>query len=419
MSARTLLSLILGVALGVGIGIVVAPDPVDQGPLAVPRATESADVNRVEVPVGAPTSEARPLIAETRNRDDDTGGPTARAPGEEDLISAHLMAWARQTYLETAQQEFSTQPSEATTTAAMELFRQGVLWLPAQLARSYGPTRDREVEQAVSAADGASLLALAAAGLYTPDPGILTGPLLDASVARRAGGSNVDGPYFSDDDGFVTKGLTIVFGSGRHSLDEKRLRGTDRRSLPSDVSIVGAGMDATLLTLNNISVAGNVERFSLRDLTIDCENDGLFDLRRGNATLDLLRVRILRFDAGHGGADIFTGDGVMLRATACEFLGGFGRSPGGGNLFSVHSTHRIYARFENCAFDLLRLGHSASLLNSKNDLRFVGCRFDRLSQSHYDQLPAAWFSSCNFGEMLPSFSDPGLARDLAELFPGW
>ena len=105
----------------------------------------------------------------------------------------------------------------------------------------------------------------------------------------------------------------LSFPAGIHRLDERRLRGPRGEPFPTDVTIEGAGMDATLLRLSDISIPSDVERLTIRDLTLDCENDGLFDLRSGDASLDIAGVRIVRFDASHGGCRIFTGDrGTVL-----------------------------------------------------------------------------------------------------------
>jgi len=68
--------------------------------------------------------------------------------------------------------------------------------------------------------------------------------------------------------------------------------------------------------------------------------------------LDLESVRIIGFDAGHGGCNIFDArKGNVIQARDSDFIGGYGKAPGLGYLFS--SGQSILARFTNCHLELL------------------------------------------------------------------
>lgn len=140
-------------------------------------------------------------------------------------------------------------------------------------------------------------------------------------------------------------------------------------------------MDQTLLQLGELDSRGVVKRLRFQDLTIDMGNDYFFDLRgKHSLSIDMTRARLVRFDMGAGGSLAFSvGGGAIIRATDCEFLGGYGRNPGSGNLYRGNPG---WMRFSRCRFSLLDLN-----LRSSGALRFDDCDFANMRQDPRLQHP--------------------------------
>ncbi len=212
--------------------------------------------------------------------------------------------------------------------------------------------------------------------------------------------------------GELVAGMVIRFGPGVHHLDERAFRGADGDSLPADITVIGAGMDATLLALGDISIDSVVERLAFRNMTLDCENNGLFDLRNESMLLDLERVRIVRFDAGHGGCKIFgVTRGSVLRARDCQIVGGYGRSPGNGDIFRRGP---VIARFENCHFELV--DDWPRLKNSR--IHYKGCTFALLRKNPADYpVDGELYENCSFSDPLGSpAAEARMNKKLSDLF---
>ena len=209
----------------------------------------------------------------------------------------------------------------------------------------------------------------------------------------------------------------LSFGPGIHTLDERRFRGEDRSGIPKDVTIIGAGRDSTLLQMGDISSRTTVDRLTFRNITLDAQNDGLFDLRLGSLSLHLESVRIVRFDAGHGGCSIFSvRGGSVLRARDSQIVGGYGRAPGRGGLFRGTP---FLARFTNCHLELVEL--RLERLGRDSKAVFQNCSFVR-PEGDADpvlvQNPSVAFYGCR-SRMLETRNRHGLQRDLSELFYGF
>ena len=101
-----------------------------------------------------------------------------------------------------------------------------------------------------------------------------------------------------------------------------------------------------------------------------------------------------------------------MTAIDTEIMGGYGRSPGSGEL--VRGTPFL-GLFKNCTLELVELRSLQEL--DGGQVHFDGCRF-RLKEAD----PRGWtgesstFSACTY-ERIPRDSE-GLQKDLADLFPG-
>ncbi len=407
-----LIAAIAGAAIGLACGIVFF------GSTDEDRTDDSSSPVRGQ---GAPAEQGSRLPEEEvegeggeRHQIPESGNETRDDPK---LFSKALLSYFRSEYVRAWSEKTDVQLGEGKIARGEQRFRRAVLDLPAELAvRDAGQQLDRAaVEQAVDLADGCVLLDLAGEGYYEPEFGDQTRKTIDRCVKRRSSGSTVEGAkFFANKDAKVTEGMTITFGAGIYKLDERRLRGEDGRTFPVDVTISGAGIDATLLRLGDISIRGDMERFALRNLTIDAENDGLFDLRSGSLLVDLLNVRIVCFDAGHGGCSIFgVRKGSMIKATNCQIIGGYGRAPGNGRLFSGSP---VIADFVNCRLELLDLTLKDVSLTGR--VLFQNCVFALMKKDPQEDHPSSVrFAGC-LVESLLDRTDPDLdlQKDLGDLF---
>ncbi len=253
-------------------------------------------------------------------------------------------------------------------------FKEAVLALPDALGTTHAQelTALEQRQKALTDGDGLGILAAQVEGTWAPAPSDLTAELMDRVFERGASSGSVEGATFISDRNLeLTAGTTIRFGAGIFTLDERHLRGEDDKDLPTDVTLIGAGMDATLLRIGDISIRGNAERLTFRNLTLDCENGGLFAMRWGALVCDMENVRIVRFDAGHGGCTVFSArGGTLVRARNCQFTGGYGRNPGAWGAF-LWNHGQLTGRFENCQFEGVWIEQV-----SKGVLFYENCRFN-------------------------------------------
>jgi hypothetical protein len=174
-------------------------------------------------------------------------------------------------------------------------------------------------------------------------------------LAHRVKPTTLDGRSAGTraDEEPLPDGTRLLFQDGVFVVGEGLLMGKGQSRMPRDLTIEGSAMDRTLVTFSDFSARDVVWNLHLKDLTIDCGNDGAFDLRNKKASVYAENVRFVRFDAGHGGCQIFSfsqGGAVLCRA--CRFDGGYGRSPGLGEILRGPNV----ARFEDCTFERITYG---------------------------------------------------------------
>lgn len=296
----------------------------------------------------------------------------------------------------------------------LEDFRTSVLTVSETLGRRAAEekTEAEATQAAFEIGDGLIVLQAIADGGAVLPPCEETSKLLDRIFEPRASGSSIDGTTLDPKGPALRDGMVVEFGPGQFELKSRSLRDEDGK-FPRDLTISGAGINATLVKFDELSPRGPVERLTIRDMTVDCGNNYLFDARRGGVTLDLRSVRIVRFDMGAGGSLIFgVNEGLVLRARDCEFLGGYGRSPGSGN-FSRGAAKLFH--FDGCTFGRIDLRDSRS-----GPVHFPSCRFREFSRDPHDMLPDATFSECVVEPLIgiQEYLDRTV-QSLTEFFPGW
>ncbi|QDU82972.1 hypothetical protein Pla163_00670 [Planctomycetes bacterium Pla163] len=225
----------------------------------------------------------------------------------------------------------------------------------------------------------------------------------------------------------VPDGSTLNFPAGCFRF---KLPADQRGQAPADLSIAGAGMDATLLVLSDdLGSRGDLQRLELRDCTVFTNGHYLFDHRQGAATVVLERVRVIGFDSGAGSSCCFSlDDGVALLVRDSIIAGGYGRSPASGKLFDQRND-ALLARFENSSIERMNL--KVSGIRSDATVVFASCDLLDIitSQPLAPQIEAhagVQLIACRLEEIsLESLHAPesnlqeGLVRDLNDLFPDW
>jgi hypothetical protein len=240
----------------------------------------------------------------------------------------------------------------------------------------------------------------------------------DALFARQTSGPTIDGPTLVYDRP-PADGTTIRFPAGRFVLGAQAMRNR-WKPFPKDLAIQGAGMDVTLLVLDqDLEIDADVHCLTLRDLTIHAADHYLTELRDTPFTIRAERVRIVGFDMGAGGSTMVAGTVGAFFATDCRIEAGFGRSPGSGNLFDVRGA--FVARLENCDV----VGPFSSVFCSGDAATtFHRCRFTRMPDparvGHMGDVVE--FVDCTFeglsADELKS-ARKAKPRPITELNPAW
>jgi hypothetical protein len=202
-----------------------------------------------------------------------------------------------------------------------------------------------------------------------------------AHFVRKETGPAVDGPSWKPADG-LAHGATLRFPAGLHSWSTRSFRNV--KTFPRDLTIEGAGMNATLVRLDELSTDGDITNLTFRDCTIDCGDNYFTDLRTdAPITLRLERCRVIGFDMGAGGSVMLSADTAAFFATDCRFEAGYGRTqPGFGNLFRVREG--LLVRCERSVFR----GPFRSVYDEDDAATYVfaDCRFERMERGFAKKL---------------------------------
>lgn len=431
-----LATLLVGLFVGAFVGGRLAPAPAAAPYVQdVPRESDSAEVGLVVEPSlehQAPPREIVPAQPST-----DPGGDS-RAPADE-LIGPLLREYARKTMRAAWKTSRADEIDDERLGRGMHEFETGVLALPATIGHRMAEERTREELLARDATTGGAFALLEKLS-KTPTP--MLGLATDATAmqslfARAAPETAVHADRFGK---LLAKNLepgkTYTYPAGVFPI-EINFNGV--RPVPAEVTLAGAGMDATMLVLSqDIFAAEPLQRFSIRDCTVFTDNNYLFDQRGAPATVLLERVRVVGFDMGAGSscALSFSG-GLVLLARECRFEGGYGRHPQHGQLMRIDSP-ALVARLERCRVDRVTLG--ADRLADGSTLAFWQCTLNDLLdpqvrfadgprrqvfEQELRSLPGIQFQATtisffdNAAWNLEPTSWDVPARDLNELFPGW
>jgi hypothetical protein len=225
--------------------------------------------------------------------------------------------------------------------------------------------------------------------------------------APRGGGSAVDGTTLAR-DGKVADGSVVAFPAGVFAVQDFA-RGND--PYPVDLTVRGAGMDATLLVVDAQRARSAMQRFAVEDCTVFVDN-ALTDVRGQAAVLSLKRVRFVGFDCGAGSCVAFYLSSCALHAVDCRFESGYGRHPQGyanvpagqrrvpRTFRSLHLRSRRSSKCEWTQRAVHQLHARRDALGSATGPTFLNCRYATIAEDK------KWNADCR-------------RRDLNVLFPQW
>lgn len=191
---------------------------------------------------------------------------------------------------------------------------------------------------------------------------------------RHASGPTIRPSGAWDPSEPLESGTTVILEAGVHRWSVSRLHRSG--DFPEDVLVRGAGMDQTLLRLDEISAQGEVKSLTFEDLTLDASDNYLTDLRSENpVTIKMVRCRVVGFDMGAGGSVMLAARTAAFHAVDSRFEAGFGRTaPGFGNLFRV--SRGLLVRMDRCVFN----GPFRSVYDDGSAATYVfsECRFENM-----------------------------------------
>ena len=292
------------------------------------------------------------------------------------FVSKALLNYFMATFGEEWARHRGKDPLPAELHDAQKRFSELLRSLPRTLAKEEASAANQAdaAAEARSQADDIDLIKAVANGSWEVSKADLEGDLLDRALEQRNVGETVSAKFFKKGKGKLKPGMVISIGPGLSVIDSRYLRASRREGFPPDVTIKGAGMNTSLLQMGDLGGRSPIRRLRIEDLTLDCSNNFLFDLRSDPLSLRLSRVRIVRFDMGAGGSLIFgVRHGGIIVANRCEFLGGYGRSPGSGNFWRGGPW---IARFSHCRFSRLIL--DPRYIGAKGRALLASCRFDEM-----------------------------------------
>ena len=300
-------------------------------------------------------------------------------------VPADLLEEAKMKFETAFEAEYENSPSPEVTKKAMDQYKQNMATLAASLGAAAGKEAAYKDAMALALKNGDGLKFMKNYR-HSRTRSITEMAVKKTHVAEIAepemAVNQFEGPALAKDASLakdLKKNTEIIFPAGSFEVDEQTINTLFRRArkgFPSGVAFVGDGKSKTTLKITDMSLTdGDVSHLSFRDMTIDCDNDGLFDKRSGALTLKLTNVRLVRFDAGHGGCTLFSiNEGLIVHAQDTDFVGGFGSSPGNGSVFE--RCDLLLGHFERCSFTGINYDWFRAV--SRNTKLWMDeCRFDK------------------------------------------
>jgi hypothetical protein len=409
------LGLVVGATAGAGAVVIARVAAIDRPPAATHPAATPGDEPRGATdasPLATPPSER---VAAQREAPAATVqllfGPVQRAHGEAGLKKG----WARERHDPMPDDDLAT---------GMARYEALVRDAPESIGADLARARTKS-EQALADSKSGGLFALLDAlgkgGVAPPVDAVRNRGRFDSFFPRQTAEGFVDGPSHKKHPGKVVEnGSTLNFPAGVFLIEDLM---SDRHPFPDDVTVAGAGMDATLLVLNgDMYTSDGLNRFTIRDCTVFTDSHSLFDMREKPASATLLRSRFIGFDSGAGGSSLIDAveRGIALRVEDCRIEGGYGRHQDG-QLLDVR-TDALLARFERCRFSELSM--RMEFWHPGATVVFLGCTFEDLLDGtdltrHGATNPGVLFDGCSFAYLLGPDRANLPKKDLNTLFPDW
>ncbi|MEZ6018009.1 MAG: hypothetical protein R3F49_23090 [Planctomycetota bacterium] len=390
-----------------------------EAPSALSRTGDAAQVAASDATLAAiPPPRPSEAISErvARPADGEVAGDAS-----DPLFTAALLARARDGIVAAWKRERRDAPNDAEIDEGLAWFKERTLALPAKIGHELAERRSNLELAEEDARTGGVLTTLKR--LQQGAPGPLTSVVADGGTFDRFfvtefGGAAQDGPSALDARALssrkpVADGTTLSFPAGVHRLPD--FGSYWREHYPRDLTLRGAGKEATLLVLaTDMSAYDTVRNLTIESATLHANDNYLFDIREPAMSITLRNCRITGWDMGAGGSCLFGTEALALRASDCEFLGGYGRSPGSGCLFDVRH-NGLLARFERCVIARTRAFGS---ITDGATVVYVACRLEDILDRGGEPPANVTLNGTTVSRWT---SEPGtsLKRDLNELFPGW
>lgn len=346
-------------------------------------------------------------------------GALAQDEPADALISPAYRRYAEREIVAGFKKSVHREPSADELAEALSMFEERVSSLPNDIARELGQREQRNLEARADFTDRgplALLANLAGGGAGPLEDLVASDAACEALFPRTATAAKVVVSKPGEIAAALAPGVRIELPAGVFELGNL-LAAVDE--FPREVTLAGAGIDATLIVLTEpLGARGALEDFALAGCTLLTRSNQLFD-QAHPATLSLDGVRVCGFDNGanRGGTLVFK-RGLALRARNCAFEGGYGSVPGSGSLFALPNAALI-ARFDNCSFALQSAGIGRLIRGVT--LRYERCRFERIVDDparEAEHLRGVRLVECSLERLEPGAQRPP-RRTLDALFPAW
>lgn len=349
----------------------------------------------------------------------EVSGPYVPSLTNDPLISPALRAYAEERLRGGWKSMRADEIGEQDLAEGLQEWEQTVLGSPTTIGIQLAARKTKAEEALADAARGGgfTLLEKLDAGGVGPLPDVVRDTTRFQGLFQRGpNGPSIPGLGLGDHpDKKLSDGSSIVFPAGVFLLAGLM---RDQDPFPSDVTIAGAGMNATLLVLGNaLLTRGALRNFAVRDCTMHMDGNYLFDLRVSSASMTFDRVRMTGFDTGGGCCCLMGTKGNLFWARDCRFEVGYGRAPWCAGLLDVR-TDALLARFERCT--LSRVSLNLHWIRDGATVAFIGCNLEELLDAPFptDARRGILFDGCSISYYAGDRNEVP-TKDLNEIFPQW